>query len=186
MNTIEAIKTRYSCRAFTDEMPSDADLQIIAESAVAAPSAMNMQPWRVFIVKNKELLAELESEGMKNIAALPDKGTYERIMGRGEKLYYNTPCQILVTVEKANKWQDIDCGIITQNIALAATALGINSLICGLIEFSFNGDKGEYFKKQFGFPNGFEIGLSVLLGYADEKGVKEPHELDLNKINVVE
>ena len=186
MNTLEAIKTRYSCRAFSDKMPSDADLQTIAEAAVAAPSAMNMQPWRVIIVKNRKLLDELETEGMKSLAALPDKGSYNRMMERGGKMYYNTPCQMLVAVKKANKWQNIDCGIITQNIALAATALRINSLICGLIEHSFSGDKGDYFKKQFGFPDGFEIGLSVLLGYAEEAGVKPPHELDLEKISVVE
>jgi nitroreductase len=186
-NTIEAIETRYSCRAFTDKMPSDKNLQTIAEAALAAPSAMNMQPWRVIIVKNQSLLAELEAEGMKNIAALEDKGTYERLKERGGTVYYNTPCQIILAIDKSsNKWADIDCGIITQNIALAAESLGINSLICGLVAHSFAGDKGDYFKKKLGFPNGYDIGLSVLLGYANSKGVKEPHELDLGKISVVE
>ena len=186
MNTIEAIKARYSCRAFTNRMPSDADLQTIAEAAVAAPSAMNMQPWHVIIVKNKALLDELETEGMKSLVALPDKGTYNRMQERGGKMYYNTPCQMIIAINKANKWQDIDCGIITQNIALAATSLGINSLICGLIKHSFSGDNGDYFKKKLGFHDGYDIGISVLLGYAAESGVKPPHELDLGKISVVE
>ena len=193
MNTLEAIKTRYSCRAFSDRIPSDTDLQTIAKAALAAPSAMNIQPWRVIIVKNRKLLDELEAEGMKSLAALPDKSSYNRIMERGGKVYYNTPCQMLVAVEKKSSmasasrcWGDIDCGIITQNIALAATALGINSLICGLISFSFSEEKGEYFKKKFGFSDGYEIGLSVLLGYAEETGVKPPHELDLKKISIVE
>ena len=184
MNTIDAVKARYSCRAFSDKMPSDADLQVIAEAAVAAPSAMNQQPWRVIIVKDKQLLAELETEAMKNIAALPDKGTYERIMSRGGKIYYNTPCQFIVAITKANKWQDIDCGIITQNIALAATSLGINSLICGLIEFAFSGDKGDYFKEKLGLPAGFDINIAVLLGYAENSG-GTPHEIDRSKISVV-
>lgn len=186
LNTIESIKTRYSCRAFTDKMPSGADLQIIAEAAVAAPSAMNMQPWRVIVIKNKDLLAELEEEGMKNIAALPDKSTYERIMSRGGKLYYNTPCQMIIAMPKdSSKWAGIDCGIITQNIALAATSLGINSLICGLIAFSFEGERGECFKEKFSFPEGYDIGISVLLGYAGNPD-GTPHELDLSKISFVE
>ena len=41
LNTIEAIHARYSCRAFSDRMPSDEDLQIISEAAIASPSGMN-------------------------------------------------------------------------------------------------------------------------------------------------
>ena len=182
-NTIESIKTRYSCRAFTDKMPSDKDLQIIAESAVAAPSAMNMQPWRVIVVKNKELLAELEEEAVANL----DDAARERVMSRGGKVYYNTPCQVIIAIEgNHNKWANIDCGIITQNVALAAESLGINSLICGMIAFSFMGDKGQHFKQRLGFPEGYEVGLSVLLGYADESGIKPPHELDMRKVSWVE
>ena len=186
MKTIETIKTRYSCRAFSDKMPSDADLQVIAEAALASPSAMNLQPWRIIIVKNKDLLAEFEAEGMKNIAALPYKGTYERIMSRGGKLYYNTPCQFIIPIPKDSKWARIDCGIITQTIALAAASIGINSLICGLIEFAFSGDKAQYFGERLDISDDEEIGISILLGYADETGVKPPHELDLTKISLID
>ena len=182
-DTIESIKNRYSCRAFTDKMPSDEQLQLIAESAVAAPSALNIQPWRVMIVKNKQLLAELETEAYNNL----DEGARERVMSRGGKVYYNAPCQIIIAIEgDHNKWANIDCGIITQSIVLAAESLGINSLICGMINYAFMGDKGDYFKERLGFPEDYEVGLSVLLGYADEVGVKPPHELDLNKITVIE
>ena len=181
-NTIESIKSRYSCRAFTDKIPSDKDLQIIAESAVAAPSALNIQPWRVIIVKNKQLLDELEAEAFNNL----DEGARERVMSRGGKVYYNTPCQIIIAIEgNHNKWANIDCGIITQNIALAAESRGINSLICGMIHYAFMGDKGDYFKERLGFHEDYEVGLSVLLGYADESGVKPPHELDIGKVSWV-
>jgi nitroreductase len=192
LNTIETIHARYSCRAFTFQMPSNEDLETIAKAAIASPSALNSQLWRVIVVKNKELLAELESEGMKNISALPDKGTYERLKSRGGTLYYNAPCQIILPIATGEcaeiatgKWAEIDCGIIALNIALAATTLGINSLICGLAQHSFTGDKGEYFKERLGFPKGYELGLSVLLGYAENPN-GEPHELDYNKISIIE
>ena len=41
MDTIGAIRTRYSCRAFSDRMPSDEELRTIAEAAAASPSGMN-------------------------------------------------------------------------------------------------------------------------------------------------
>ena len=187
LNTIEAIHARYSCRAFSDRMPSDEDLQTIAEAACASPSGMNRQLWRIIIVKSKELLADLEAEGMKNLAAFPDKSTYDRIMSRGGKLYYNAPCMIVVPIAKAEPTgaELFDCGIVSANIALAAASLGVDSLICGLAAFSFAGDKGAEFKERLGFPAGYEIGIAVLLGYAANHGGK-PHEPDLTKISVVE
>jgi len=75
--------------------------------------------------------------------------------------------------------------MVVQNIALAATSLGIESLICGLATFSFTGEKGAELKRLLAFPEGYELGLAVLLGYAASPGGK-PHTLDLSKISVIE
>ncbi|MCL2671630.1 MAG: nitroreductase [Clostridiales bacterium] len=185
LDTIEAIRTRYSCRAFSNRMLSDTDLQCIAEAAAYSPSGMNRQPWRIIVVKNRELIADLETEGMKNLAALPDKSLYERILSRGGKLYYNAPCMIVVPIADAELATLLDCGIVSENIALAATALGVDNLICGLIAFSFARGRGEEFTRRLGFPEEYEIGIAVLLGYAAQAGGK-PHVPDLYKITVVE
>ncbi len=186
-NAIASIMTRYSCRAFTDKLPSDEDLQTVAKAALASPSGMNRQLWRVVVVKNKTLIEEMDTEGMKILAALPDKSAYERIMSRGGRLYYNAPCMIVVPIKEAvPKGAELfDCGIVSENIALAATSLGIDSLICGLAAFSFAGDKGVCFRERLRFPDGYEIGIAVLLGYAKNPGGR-PHELDMNKLSFVE
>lgn len=187
LDTVTAIQKRYSCRAFNDRMPSDEDLMMIANAGIAAPSGMNRQLWRVIVLKNKELLADLEAEGMKNMASLADKSLHERIMSRGGKLYYNAPCMIVIPIAKTEPGaaELFDCGIVAENIALAATALGIDSLICGLAAFSFAGDKGVQFKNRLNFPDGYDIGIAVLLGYAVHPG-GIPHEPDLSKISWIE
>jgi len=187
LDTIETIHTRYSCRAFSDRMPSDKDLEVIAKAAVAAPSGMNRQLWRIIVLKNKKLLEQFEIEGMKNLMALSDEGIVDRILSRGGKLYYNAPCMIIVPIKKAEPVgaELFDCGIVAENIALAATSLGIDSLICGLAAFSFADDKNAEFKRLLNFPEGYEIGIAVLLGYAANPGGK-PHEPDLSKITVIE
>ena len=186
LNTIETIRTRYSCRAFSDKIPPDDDLRKIAEAAVAAPSGMNRQLWRIIIVTNNELISDLEEEGLKNLAALPDKSLYERIMSRGGKLYYNAPCMMVIPIGRAEPAgaELFDCGIVAENIALAATSLGIDNLICGISAFSFAGAKNSEFKRRLGFPDGYEIGIAVLLGYASEPGGK-PHEPDTSKISFI-
>ena len=187
LNTIEAIHARYSCRDFSDRMPADDDLQTIAEAALASPSAMNRQPWQIIIVKDKELIADLETEGMKALAALADKSAYARLLSRGGTLFYKAPCMIVIALNSIDSsgYEPVDCGIVTQSMALAATSLGINSLICGLAKFAFDGEKSEDFKQRLSFPEGYEIGIAVLLGYAAETG-GTPHELDSGKITVIE
>ena len=187
LNTIEAIKTRYSCRAFSDKMPADELLRVIAEAAVASPSGMNRQLWRVIIVKNRALIADMDAEGMQNLSVMPNKAMYERIMSRSGKLFYNAPCMIVVPIARAETAgaELFDCGIVSENITLAATSLGVDSLICGLVAFSFAGAKGIKFKQLLRFPEGYEIGIAVLLGYATNPGGK-PHEPDLSKISTIE
>ena len=181
LDTIKAIHTRYSCRAFSDKMPSDEDLQTIAKAAVAAPSGLNRQPWRVIVIKNKELLADLEDEGMKNLAE-SGGDAYERIMTRGGRLYYGAPCMVVVPILDGTA---LDCGIICENIALAAASLGLDSLICGLAAFSFAGTRGEELKMRMDFPDGYKLGITVLLGSAENSG-GTPHEPDTSKITWIE
>ena len=180
--TFQSIYRRYSCRAFTDEMPSDEDLMAIAQAALAAPSAMNRQPWRVIVVKDRALIADMQAEGTRALQAEADQTTWERIKSRGGKLFYDAPCMITVPVVNA---AHTDCGILTQTIAVAAASLGIESLICGLAGAAFNGGKAEEFKRRLGFPEGFEHGMTVLLGYAANPGGQQ-HALDFSKISVIE
>jgi len=184
--TIQTMLARYSCRAYADKMPSDEALRAIAEAAVASPSAVNQQNWRVVVVKNKELIADMEAEGMKFLASQNDKRAYDRIMSRGGKMLYNTPCMVIVPINKSfsETYSLIDLGIIVENVALAAASLGIDSVICGMISNCFAGARAEEFKQRLGIPEGYEIGLAVLLGYAEKQG--QPHEPDYSKISFVE
>jgi len=77
-NTLKAITSRYSCRAFTDQIPTDAQLTTIAEASLASPSAMNRQPWRVIVVKDRKLIDEMDNEALHFIAAYEDKTMYNR------------------------------------------------------------------------------------------------------------
>lgn len=185
MNEIlKVIANRYSCRDFMVELPSDELLQAIAEAAVQAPSGMNRQAWRVVVVKNQKLIQDLEAEGLSYLAGLEDNSTYQRIMERGGRLFYGAPCMIVVPIDTTQPSQ-LDCGIVCQNIALAATSLGLANVICGLTATAFaSGSRKEEFGKRLGFPEGYEFGCSVLLGYA--KSTKAPHDPDKNKIIVID
>jgi nitroreductase len=185
MNTLQAIATRYSCRDFDGRLPDEADLQKIAEAGVQAPSGMNRQQWRVVVITNAALLAEMEAEGLRVMQSMPDPSLYERILARGGKLFYGAPCLIALPIAEANPpgAEYFDAGILAENIALAATDLGLASCLCGFTAFCFAGAKGAEFMARLGFPEGYGIGLGVLIGY--EKAAGLPHAPDLGKISFV-
>ena len=180
--TLEVIAKRYSCRDYKDEMPPDEALRAIAQAAVQAPSGMNRQAWRVIVVKDQALMRDMESEAMTYMAGMSDKTLYDRIMGRGGKLFYGAPCMIVVPIDQAQKpGSTLDCGIVCQNIALAATSLGIANVICGLTGLAFaSGLRAEEFSKRLHIPDGYAFGCSVLLGYANT--AKPPHDPATDKL----
>lgn len=183
--TLQTIATRFSCRSFTDAMPTDEQLSVIAKAGIQAPSGMNRQGWQVIVVKNEELIKEMDTEGMKVMSNMEDKTMFNRIMSRGGKLLYNAPCLIVIAIKEADPKgaELVDLGIVAQNIVLAATSLGIDNVHCGLLGLAFAGEKTDDFKARLQFPDGYEYGIGILLGFAKE--TKPPHEPDEGKITII-
>jgi len=179
---LKTIAERYTCRDYKDQMPTYEMLQAIAQAAIEAPSGMNRQAWRVIVVQDKQLIEDLASEGISYLESLEDKSMYNRIMERGGKLFYGAPCMIVVPIDPKQYGPAlIDCGILCQNITLAAASLGLASTMCGLLGTAFaSGKRSQEFAKRLGFPEGYAFGCSVLLGYANTK--KPPHIPDKDKI----
>ena len=177
---IKAITERYSCRDYTGAPLSDEQIKVLAEAALAAPSAMNCQPWHIIMVTDKALIDEMDREGMKILSEDEDKTAYERFMSRGGKLFYNAPCMIMVASDGPAA---MDCGILSENVSLAAHSLGLGSVICGMAGVPLNGARGNEFKKRMKFPDGYVFGMAVLVGTA--KSGKAPHEWDMKKVTYI-
>jgi nitroreductase len=180
--TLKTIAERYSCRDFLDTAITDEQIKAIVEAGLAAPSAMNRQPWHIIIVTDKGLIDELDAEGVGILAAAGDKSTYERIMSRGGKMYYNAPCMV-VAASDGSEPAALDCGILSQNVTLAAHSLGLGSVICGMVGIPLSGPRGDEFKKRLKFPSGYCFGMAILIGTA--KNTKAPHELDMGKVTYI-
>ena len=180
--TLKTIMERNSCRDFKGAPLTDEQIKTLVDAALAAPSALNNQPWRLVVVKDKALIEELDADGMSVLSASADKAGYERIMARGGKMLYNAPCLVYILGDGSN-WATLDCGILCQNVALAAQSIGLSSCIVGMANVPLTGPRGDEFKKRMGFPDGYEFIIGVLVG-APNTG-KEPHELDHSKVAYV-
>ena len=181
--TLKTIAERNSCRDFKDTPVTDEQLKLIVNAALAAPSGVNRQPWYLVVVKNKAIIDELNEEGMRILAGADDKTLYERMMGRGGKLLYNAPCLIYV-LSDGSTYATMDCGILAQNITLAAQSLGLSSCIVGMANIPLTGLRGDEFKKRLKFPDGYVFGIGVLVGIPNTG--KEPHDLDPGKVTYID
>ena len=56
---MKILESRYSCHAFNKYPVSDSKLEMILEAGRLAPSAKNLQPVRIWVVKSEEALAKL-------------------------------------------------------------------------------------------------------------------------------
>ena len=178
---IKAIKDRYSCRDFASAPITHEQAQALAEAALAAPSAMNLQPWHIIVITNKDLIDEYDADAM-SILKEQNSEAYKRMADRGGSIFYNAPCLIILAKDSSN-YADLDNGIATQNVALAAHSMGLASVICGMARIPLSGPRAEEWTKRLQIPEGYTFGMSVCVGTA--KSGKTPHDLNFAKLTYV-
>lgn len=118
---IQNIMTRVSVREFTGGKISEAQLDTLLRAAMAAPSAINKQPWAFIVVTDEALIAQLGE-------ALP----YSRCSNHPAVAII--PCGDLskaIPGEMANFWIN-DVSAATENLLLAAHAMGLGAVWTGL------------------------------------------------------
>lgn len=118
-SAMEVIMSRTSIRQYTDQPVEKEKIDALVKAGMAAPSAMNKQPWKFVVVTNKEKIAALgDSCGKPPV----QKSALTIIVCGDMTKTSNTPEDI---------WWSEDCGAATENILLAATAQGLGAVWCG-------------------------------------------------------
>ncbi|WP_248404972.1 nitroreductase family protein [Butyrivibrio fibrisolvens] len=169
-SVFEVIKERSSTRGYTEDKLSEVELNTVLEAGLHAPTGMNKQEIHFTVVSgDNEILAQIEAE--KNRLRNLDKVEHN--------FYYEAPTVILLSAESGFKWSHVDAGIAVENMALAATELGLGNLIIGCIYDVLHGDKKDYFAKKLSLPEGYEFEIALAVGH--KAVTKEPHTFDKDK-----
>ena len=113
------IKSRRSVRAYTDAPLSDDIIKEALECARLAPTAMNLQPWLIGVITDRELLLK--------IADITDHG----------KFIADAAACFVTCGDKAAKYYLEDCCAATMNMILCLQGFGVGT--CWVA-----GDKKEY------------------------------------------
>jgi nitroreductase len=113
---VQTIFARRSIRKYTEEPVSEEAIEILLKAAMAAPSASNRMPWQFVVVTERETLDALAEAH------------------RHGKMLFEAPLCIAVCgdlTEMERFWVQ-DCSAATENLLLAATALGLGSVWLGV------------------------------------------------------
>lgn len=117
---LDNIHNRKSVRQYTSEPVSEEHIQTILKAAMAAPSAVNYQPWR-FVVINDRAGLDAMAEVLPFAQML--KNAPVAIVVCGETRWFDG--------EENPFWQQ-DCSAATQNLLLAVEALGLGAVWTGV------------------------------------------------------
>ena len=112
----QTIFARRSIRKYTDKPVSEEAIETLLKAAMAAPSASNRKPWQFIVVTKRETLDSLAEAH------------------RHGKMLFQAPLCIAVCgdlTEMERYWVQ-DCSAATENILLAATALGLGAVWLGV------------------------------------------------------
>jgi nitroreductase len=162
MTVLEAIRKRYSCRAYQDKNIEKEKLSQILEAARLAPSAKNMQDWRFVVVTDKEKKHKLV-EAANNQTFIENAGAII------------VACSVSSEVMRCGQAVGpIDVAIALEHICLQAAQLGLATCWIG----SFYPDK---VRPIVGIPQNVAIIELMALGYPADKQ-KEPKREPMEKI----
>jgi len=136
MNFLELASDRYSVRSFSSAKVEDEKIELILKAAQLAPTAVNYQPQRLYVVKSEAAMQKLSE--MRNM--------------------FGAPLAIIICYDDNVSWKnskdnghdsgEVDASIVTTHMMLEAWEQGIGSCWIGSfcpsdVQAAFNIPKNE-------------------------------------------
>lgn len=170
----ELIMSRRSIRNYKDSAISREVLDEILTCGVNAPNAMNRQMYEIRVL-SPALIDSLSSAVIKDNPKMAERPGFKNI-------FVNAPCVICVAYDSSSSMSQIDCGLLGENIMLAAWAKGIGSCCLGssprMIKDS---PSAKTYLEKLGFSEGYEFIYCIALGYPNETPDAKPRKMDMIK-----
>lgn len=168
-DALDVIMTRTSVRQYTQQPISEATLDTLLRAGMAAPTAGNKQPWKFLVITDRTALDSL-ANGNWRMAAQAQAAII--VCGDTENVFPG---------EGRDYWVQ-DCSAATENILLAAHAVGLGAVWCGCYPIT---ERVNNVRRLFDIPSQIVPMSIVMLGYpAGEQHPKDkykPENIHFNK-----
>ncbi|MBQ2639713.1 MAG: nitroreductase family protein [Bacilli bacterium] len=149
----DVIRKRESTRKFSDKAVDTNILNKILEAGRLAPTAKNIQPFKIYVVKTKEGLEKID---------------------KASRCRYNAPIVLLICGNKEEAFKDefgstyeTDASIVTTHMMLEATNLGVDNIWIRLFD-------EKVLREEFNISNEFIPVALLPIGYRTDDCPNSP------------
>lgn len=147
----ENIMSRASVRAYSDRPLAKETLDTLLQAAMAAPSAVNLQPWRIVVVTDSALRNSIADE-IQSMAMARDAQASIVLCG---------DLGATLPGEGKDYWiQDVSAA--SENLLLAANAVGLGAVWCGIYPIS---ERVAFFRNLLELPDSIVPLSCINVGY---------------------
>ena len=175
MNTLEAIAKRKSTRSYTSAPVSEEALNAVLQAGFAAPVAMaRYDSLHITVIQNEAVIRRINDMTAE---------MFVRRMGVKKNTDFGARTLLLVSTATEGLPPEMayaNVGIVVENMVLAATDLGLDTVILGGAPRMIATD--EALMGELGIPAGFTPILGACLGYATTDEPPKEHRIAVNRV----
>ena len=174
----DVMMSRRSIRAYKDSVISRETLNEILKCGINAPNGKNLQSYEIRVIDSPALIDSITAAVVKDNPKIAEREGFKNI-------FVNAPCVICIAYDKSYDMAQVDCGLLGENIILAAWAKGIGSCCLGSsARWIVDSPSAKPFLDRMAFSEGYELLYCIALGYPDETPDVKPRRE--NKIRFME
>ena len=174
MDFLELVKSRKSCRKYSNRGVPRQVLERCLEASRLAPSACNSQPWNFIVAEDRQLkdkIGEAAFSGIYSVNSFARKAPVLVAVIREKTSYLLKVGSFL----RGTQYSLIDLGIACEHFVLQAAQEGLGTCWLGF----FNEKK---VKKTLGIPKHKKRDILISVGYPEDNALTEKKRKTLSEI----
>ena len=169
----ELMMSRRSIRAYKDSVISRETLNDILKCGINAPNGKNLQSYEIRVIDSPALIDSMTQAVVKDKPEIAQREGFKNI-------FVNAPCVVCIAYDTQYDMAQIDCGLLGENIILAAWAKGIGSCCLGSsARWLLDSPSATPYLDRLAFSKGYQLLYCIALGYPDETPEAKPRRDDM-------
>lgn len=171
----DLMMSRRSIRAYKDSVISRETLNEILKYGINAPNGQNLQSYEIRVIDSPALIASITQAVVNDNPKIAEREGFKNI-------FVNAPCVVCIACDTQYDMAQIDCGLLGENIILAAWAKGIGSCCLGSsARWILDSPSAKPYLDRMAFSKGYKLLYCIALGYPAETPKAKPRRDDMIK-----
>lgn len=167
-SVIETIMSRRSVRDYLARPVPRDTMELIARCGINAPNAMNRQEWEIRIVDNPDFI--------DGVTALFVKENPDMALNSGfRNMFRNAPTVVFIAAPES-AYSGVNCGLLGENMILAAWSMGIGSCCLGGPVAFMNSESAADYLSKLNFSEGYTLLYAIGFGFPAERPEARPRD----------